>query len=308
MAKINKLNLLGEFLLLFATVAWGTSFFILKDTIEKVPTFYVLAIRFLLSSIVLALVFIKKLKKANKKLLLQGAFLGVLLTCAYVFQTIGLKYTTPSRNAFITASYVIMTPFLYWIIAKCVPKSYSVVSAVLCIIGIGFISFTGNGENGANNFLGDTLTFISAIFYALQIIFIGKFQSKNSDTGSLLVIELSTVSVIMIALSLIFELPKGVAVYSLNLDQIINIAYLAVVCTLLAQLCMIYGQKFTTVNQTALISSLEAVFGTFFSVLFKRETLTVMLIIGFSVVFIAMLINELKIDVLKPLIKNKSKK
>ncbi|MBO5851784.1 MAG: DMT family transporter, partial [Clostridia bacterium] len=179
---------------------------------------------------------------------------------------------------------------------------------VLCIIGIGFISFTGNGENGANNFLGDALTFISAIFYALQIIFIGKFQSKNSDTGSLLVIELSTVSVLMIALSLIFELPKGVAVYSLNLDQIINIVYLAVVCTLLAQLCMIYGQKFTTVNQTALISSLEAVFGTFFSVLFKRETLTEMLIIGFSVVFIAMLINELKIDVLKPLIKNKSKK
>lgn len=308
MAKFNKLNLLGELLLLLATVAWGTSFFILKDTIETVPTFYVLAIRFSLSSLLLALLFFKKVVKMSKKEFIQGVVLGVILTFAYVIQTFGLSYTSPSRNAFLTASYAVMTPFLYWLFTKNAPKSYSVVSAVLCVVGIGFISLTGGGNGNSSYLFGDALTLISAIFYALQIIYIGKYQSENSDSVRLLVVELLTVGVITAILSLIFELPKGAQVYALNLDQIIKIGYLTVVCTLVAQAFMIFGQKLTTVNQAALILSLEAVFGTLFSVLFKREELTVMLIIGFIVVFVAMIINELKLDVLKPLKKLKSNK
>ena len=309
MAKINKSHLLGELLLLIATLAWGTSFFILKDTIASAPTFFVLAVRFLISGVVLGIIFFKKMSKLNKKVLLQGVVLGIILALAYVIQTLGLIYTTPSRNAFLTASYAVMTPFLYWFFTKNAPKSYSVVSAILCIVGIGFISLTSNAGSGLNYLVGDGLTLISAIFYALQIIYIDKYQTEQkSDSICLLAIELLTVGVINGILSLIFELPKGVEVYALNVDQILNICYLTGVCTLVAQFCMIFGQKLTTVNQASLILSLEAVFGAFFSVLFGRETLTVMLVIGFIIVFVAMLINEFKIDVLKPLITLKSNK
>ena len=55
----KKLTFLGQFLLLLATIVWGTSFFILKETIELVPAFYVLTLRFLTSGLVLFFIFIK---------------------------------------------------------------------------------------------------------------------------------------------------------------------------------------------------------------------------------------------------------
>ena len=100
--------------------------------------------------------------------------------------------------------------------------------------------------------------------------------------------------------SFALELPKyGIKAYSVNLNQGANIAYLAIMCTLFAQSAQMIGQKFTTTSQSALILSLESVFGIFFSVLFGAEKLSIMLGIGFAVVFVAVLINELEIDVVK---------
>ena len=295
----KKLNLLGQLLLLLATLAWGTSFFILKETIATVNELFVLAIRFLFAGIVLGLIFIKKILKANKKTVIDGLVLGLILVIAYIIQTYGLSFTTPSRNAFLTSSYCVIVPFLAWLLTKIAPKSYNVISAVLCIVGIGLVAFSGEQENGSNILLGDGLTLICAIFYALQIIFISKYQESGEDTSVLLVLELLTVGVLCAVLSLIFELPNGTAGYVLDFEKILKIGYLAVACTLFAQMAQIYGQKFTTPNQASLILSLEAVFGTLFSVILGDEKLTIGLVIGFSVIFIAMIINELKLDPLK---------
>ena len=115
----------------------------------------------------------------------------------------------------------------------------------------------------------------------------------------LLVLQLLTVGVACAVLSLIFELPNGTAGYLLDFEKILKIGYLAVFCTLFAQMAQFYGQKFTTPNQASLILSLEAVFGTLFSVIIGDEKLTAGLIIGFVIIFVAMLINELKLDPLK---------
>lgn len=295
----KKLNLFGQLLLLLATLAWGTSFFILKETIETVNELFVLALRFLFAGIALGLIFLKNIKKASKKTLLHGLTLGVILVTAYVVQTYGLSYTTPSRNAFLTASYCVIVPFLAWLLTKIAPKAYNVIAAVLCIVGIGFVAFSGEQGEGSNLLLGDGLTLVCAIFYALQIIFISKYLDAGDDSSVLLVVQVLTVGVVCAVLSLIFELPNGTAGYQLDLEKILKIGYLAVVCTLLAQMGQIYGQKFTTANQASLILSLEAVFGTLFSVILGSEELTVGLIIGFAIIFIAMIINELRLDPLK---------
>ena len=108
MEKSKKLNLLGIILLFSATIAWGTSFFILKETIEQVPAFYVIAIRFLIAGLGLGLIFWKKTKSMDKKTFIRGLIIGAVLAGAYATQTIGLKYTSPGKNAFLTSSYCIM--------------------------------------------------------------------------------------------------------------------------------------------------------------------------------------------------------
>ncbi len=300
MEKSKKLNILGQILIFLATIAWGTSFVILKNTIEEVPAFYVIGIRFLFAGIVLSLCFIKKLKKLDKKTFFSGAILGLFVMLAYLTQTIGLMHTTPGRNAFITSSYCIMCPFLIWIIFKSKPKLYNIISAVMCVVGIGFISLSGDNGGSVNIFLGDGMTLISAVFFAFQIIFNDIYQKKGHDTVLLLTIQFLTVGVLMLAVSALFELPfRGINDYVLNGEQILKILYLAVACTLFAQSAQMIGQKYTKPMQSSIILSMEAVFGMLFSVIMGEETLSVMLGVGFAIVFIAIMVSELKLDPLK---------
>ena len=302
MEKKNKLNLIGQALLLVATLAWGSSFLILKNTIEHVPGFFVIFIRFLAAAIIVGLIFIKRIIKINKRSFICGLILGVTVGFAYLIQTWGLKYTTPSHNAFLTATYCIMCPFLYWLLYKRKPKIYNIIAALLCMVGIALISFLGGKqESGSNILLGDAITLLSAVFYALQIIFIDKFQEEGIDTIVLIVLQFFFVSIVLLIGWLVFELPTSglQAIANINGQQWLSILYLTVACTLVAQIAQMVGQRWTTANQSAVILSLEAVFGAMFSVIFGTETLTVFLVIGFVLTFSSILINEFKLDPIK---------
>lgn len=307
MLKSKKMNVIGQILIFCATLAWGTSFFILKETISEVPAFYVIALRFLTASVLLGLIFFKKIKTIDKKTVLRGFVLGLALTAAYVTQTTGLKFTTPGRNAFLTSMYCVLCPFLMWIMFKKRPKFYNVIAAVLCVVGIGLVALSGDSQTGENLLLGDGLTIAGAVFFGIQLVFIDRFQKQGSETAQLLVVELLTVGVLHAVASLIFELPvSGISGYSLNLEQILKIGYLTLACTLFAQFAQTFGQRFVSANQSAIILSLEAVFGVVFSMLFAGEKLTLRLAIGFCVIFISVLISELKIDFRKLFKKEKT--
>ena len=294
------LNLTGQLLLLSATIVWGSSFIILKETIKTLPALYVIGVRFLSSALLLAVIFFGKVKKINKRVFLDGLILGTVLACAYITQTYGLKFIGAGKNAFITSLYCVLCPFMLWVFFRVKPKSYHILSAFLCVAGIGLVAVSGTEEDGGNVFLGCLLTFLCAIFYALQIIFTAKFHEKKSDVLQLLIIQLFMAGAIMSVCSLCFELPfYGINAYALNLDQFYRILYMTVVCTLYAQLAQMIGLKFTESNQAAVILTLEAVFGVVFAVILGNEKITPVLGAGFAVIFIGTLISELHIDVLK---------
>ncbi len=294
MNKEKKLNLIGQVCLLSAILVWGSSFVILKQTMETVPPFYLIAIRFLLSSGLLALIFIKRIIKINLKTFIRGSIIGLFLAGAYLFQTLGLLNTTPAKNAFLTSAYCVMCPFLVWVMFRSKPELKNFIAAVLAIIGIGFTALSNGGVGGADTLLGDGLTLIGALFFAFQIISIDYYQKKGEDAIGLLIPQLLVVGVIFAVLSLCIELPtKGISAYALDLDQLSSVAYLTFMCTLFAQAMQIIGQKYTTSAQSSIILSGEAVFGALFSVIVGYEKLNGFLIIGFVIMFIAMLLTEL---------------
>ena len=298
--KGKGLSLTGQLLLLSATIVWGSSFIILKETIKDLPALYVIGVRFLSSALLLGVIFFGKVRKINKRVFLDGAILGTVLACAYITQTLGLKYIGAGKNAFITSLYCVMCPFMLWVIFGVKPKSYHVISAVLCVAGIGLVAASGAEEDGGNLYLGSFLTFLCAVFYALQIVFTGKFHEKKSDVMQLLIIQLFAAGIIISVCSLCFELPFcGIEAYSINADQFYRILYLTLVCTLYAQLAQILGLKFTESNQAAIILTLEAVFGVIFAIILGDEQITPILWAGFAVIFVGTIISELHIDVLK---------
>ena len=302
LTRQKKLNILGIVIMLLTTIVWGSAFIVLKNAISSNPKTYIIGIRFFGAGLIMCLIYIKALLKTDKKSLISGIILGLIVAGGYYFQTLGLERTTPGRNAFITSTYCVITPFLLWAIKKIKPKSYSIISAIVCIIGIGLISFSGESiSSGDYSFLiGDALTLVSTVFFALQIIFIDLF-SKSANGKIVLPIQVLSAGIFLFIISAVNELPfNDISAFIIKKDNLFNVIYLTLVCTLLAQFGQFYGQVLCSApSQCALILSLEAVFGVLFSIIFGDEKLSLLLVLGFIIVFIATLITVLEIDVLK---------
>lgn len=284
-------------MLLVTTILWGTAFVILKETLAQLPTFYILAIRFFPSGLLIGLIFIKRFKCISRRTVLHGLVLGAVLFFAYGTQTFGLRYTTPARNAFITVAYCIMTPFMAWAMYRRRPRSYNIISGVVCLVGLAFISLIGQGDGGGLHLLGDGLTLVAAVFFALQLVFIEQFISQGDDPYVLLFFELAVSGVLFGLVSACYEVPTlGASAFAVSPDLIWKLAYLMLGCSLLAQLFQMLGQRCTTSSQASVILSFESVFAALSSVLLGVESMTVFLIIGFALVFAAGLISELHLD------------
>ncbi len=201
--KSNSTVLKAKAAMLAATLIWGSSFIIIEDLVNTLPTNALLAIRFISASLILSLIFFKRMKALSLGYLWRGAILGVLLFLAYMFQTFGISFpdNTPGKNAFLTAVYVVIVPFFAWIFIKKCPNIYNICSAFLCIIGIGLVSLTDSFSIG----IGDTLTLICGVFYALHMIAIPKF-SEERDPIVLTVIQFATSGILALCVSFATEL------------------------------------------------------------------------------------------------------
>ncbi len=290
----KKSRILAKSALFAATIIWGGSFVVLKNAIDALPPFFVLALRGSIASVVLLLIFWRRLRKINPQYLWQSAVMGTILFVAYGFQTQGLVGTTPGKNAFLTSVYCILVPFFYWAFTKIKPDRYNILAAIFCIIGIGFVSLQGDlAETGSLIAMGDLLTLISGIFYALHIISIAGF-SRKKDVILLTTLQFVVFSIWAWGSSLIFEVQPQ----RIGQQEWWGLLYLGVFATAIALLLQSLGQKYTPASQTAIILSLEGLFGVAFSILFFGEEITVRLFIGFSLIFIAVFISETKLSFL----------
>lgn len=288
--KQKNITLFAKLALLTATIIWGSSFIIVKTVVDDFPTYTLLAIRFLSASVILALIFIKSFKKITWEYVLQGAFLGILLYSAYALQTLGIEQTTPGKNAFLTAVYCVLVPFLAWYFTKKRPDRFNIIAAVLCIAGIGLISLTNDFTIGA----GDLLTLAGGVFYALHIIAVSRF-SNGKDVMLLTIFQFISAGVCAAVFSVIFDLGRLGSI-AITTNIVLCIAYLAVFCTAGALTLQNFGQKYTDPSSASIILSLESVFGAAFSVAMGRETLDFKTAMGFVLIFIAVMVSETKLS------------
>ena len=212
--------------------------------------------------------------------------MGLCLAAGYIVQTFGLKYTTPGKNAFLTATYCVIVPFLNWFVYKKKPGISGATAGVLCIIGLGFVSL-GSGDGGLNG--GDLLTLACGIFYAVQIIMMEKYLDSG-DAASISAVQFGAGAVVCWILALIFEEPP----VAVPMSAWLNILYLGAMCTAVCFYFQAWGMQYTPSSTAAVIMSLEAVFGALISVLFFHEQMTVKIFVGFSFIFLSVLIAETK--------------
>ena len=286
-----KTDTIARLALLLATLIWGSSFIIMKDALDNIGTFFLLAVRFTGACILLAIVFFKKLKKLNKEVVKAGFVMGTALITAYILQTFGLAETTPGKNAFLTAGYCILVPFMFWAVAGTRPDRYNIIAAVLCMAGIGLVALDDNLTMGR----GDVLTLMCCAFYALHIIVSARY-TQTYDVMLLTLLQFFFAALWSSLLCVLFEPVPAVA--EIPPYTWFSLGYLCVFATAGALLMQTYGLKYTSPSAGALILSLESVFGVIFSIMVGAEAVTARLLLGFAVIFVAIVISETKLEFL----------
>ena len=282
----SHLSLIAKLALFTATIIWGSTFVILKNTIAELPIYFVLTVRFLLAPLILGAIMFKSWKNFSWSTVWRGGVTGIVLAAAYVTQTIGLKYTTPGTNAFLTATYSVMVPFMMWAFTRRKPTVFNVVAAILGVVGVGLVSF--DGSFSSFNFMGEGMTLLCGVAFALQIICIATI-GKGQDATQFTIFELLSCGLCMLVLYLALEYKEPIV---LSGDAIFNLSYLTIMGTAVALFIMTWGMKYASASSSALIMSLEAVFGVIFSIIFYNEKLTWRVGIGFAVIFIAVIVSE----------------
>ncbi|MCM3721459.1 DMT family transporter [Solibacillus isronensis] len=275
----------GELLMLITAVMWGSGFVGMAKGLEHWTVFQLMAGRFLLASIILSFIFYKKLKLISKAVVWKGAILGVILFVAFALQTMGLEYTTPSKNAFLTAINVIIVPIIAYVIYKRRIDRFEFIAAGVAVVGIGFLSLQ---DSMTINF-GDFLSILCAVGFAFDIFYTNVFV-KAEDALALTIVQFYTATVLsVVSVIILGEVPTTYTSEGLGI-----IVYLAIFCTAVAYVCQNIGMQYANPTKSAIILSTESLFGTMFSVLILNELLTGRMLVGCILIFFAILFAEVK--------------
>lgn len=275
----------GEISLVITAIIWGSGFVASAVALDHYTPYQILAGRFFIGVLLLSMVFHKKIMTIKKSVLIKGIILGGILYIAFVLQTVGLQFTTPSKNAFLTAVNVVIVPFIGFVIYKRRLDVFELTGAVIAVIGIALLSLQFSGKVN----IGDVLTLLCAFAFAFHIFYTARFV-KNEDAIVLTLIQMGTAATI----GFIVMLSKGELSFSLESSALMPLVYLGVFSTTIAYLLQTVAQKYVTETKAAIVLSTEALWGTLFSVILLSELLTFRMGMGAVLILVAIIIAETK--------------
>lgn len=276
-----------KLMLLAAPLIWGASFVVMKYSLDTMGPATLVGIRFVVAGLLVLVFFFKRVRtNLNRKTVTAGIILGVVYFAAYWAQNIGLTDTTPGKNAFLTAAYVVMVPFLYWALSRKRPNAFNIAAAVICLAGIGFVSLDAALTVG----FGDGMTLVGGFFFALHMALIPHF-ARDYDIFTMSFLQFIVCGLLGLAVGVVIEPLPNVAEL-LNPTMFWQLFYLAVGSSFVASMCQNVGQTHVNPSQASLILSLEGVFGVLISIAFYGEVLSARVLAGFILIFIAVLVSE----------------
>jgi drug/metabolite transporter (DMT)-like permease len=278
----RRLTLLATAALLAVTACWGSTFFLIHDLLERVPTLDFLAVRFTIASATLILLAPKALGRLSRDARRQAVVLGCLYGGAQILQTAGLAQTPASVSGFITGMYVVATPVFAALILRSRIGVLTWAAVVIAMAGLGVLTLSGFSIG-----YGEALIFVAAMIYALHIVGLGAWSDPRQTLG-MAIVQLIVIAVIC----LVCTAPNGLVLPERTSDWV-SMVYMAVFAGAGAMIGQTWAQAHLPPTRAAIIMSMEPVFAALFAVLYGGESATVRMIFGGLLVLSAMLIAEL---------------
>lgn len=278
----RRTTILASLALLGMAASWGSTFFMTKDLLERVPTLDFLAVRFAIASVAMVLVAPRALARLSPESRRHALVLGLLYGGAQILQTTGLAHTPASVNGFITGLYVVLTPLFAALLLRTRITSMTWVAVVLALLGLAVLTL-----DGVSIGYGEAITLVSSAVYALHIVGLGAWSKPDQALG------MSILQIIVIAaVCFVATAPNGLVIPDHGLDWL-AIVYMALVAGALAMLGQTWAQAHLSPTRAAIIMSSEPVFAAGFAVGFGGESATARMLIGGALVLTAMLVVEI---------------
>jgi drug/metabolite transporter (DMT)-like permease len=272
--------------LLGITLIWGSTFAMIKISLAQVSPILFICLRFWVATVLTVAFMPRSIIQISVGTFRKGMVLSVFLLGGFIFQTLGLRGTTPSRSAFITSLAVLLVPVLGYFVFHHCPRFRTLAGVVIATIGLGFLTLSTIPMGFTR---GDFLTLLCAVVFALHILFIGRYLPE-CDFRQLVIIQLAGSAVLCTLILPFLETPF--------LAWDVTIATTLFVTGALATALAFYvqnrAQQYTTPNRTALIFSLEPFFATLFAYLLLGQTMSLKGWAGGGLVLAGILISEFR--------------
>jgi drug/metabolite transporter (DMT)-like permease len=279
----------AELAMVFITIIWGLGFPITKIAIQTgFGPNTIMVGRFLTASIVLGLIYFKRIRTIDKRYLVFGTITGLFLFFGFYFQTLGNVYTTASKNGFITQLNIVFVPYLYFLFFRKKVDLYNIASIVLALIGLFILTYSRDEFSGFN--IGDFYTLLCAIMVAFNVVTASYYQKKhNLDPAVFIFVNIGVSCILSIIFMLVSETLPAVSIVDYW-----PLLFLGVLNTGLGFLVQGYALKFSLPTRISLIVTLESVVAAIGSVIIIDEVLTTAIIIGGLLIIVAVLLSEIK--------------
>ena len=273
------------FLLFLVSLIWGSTFFIIKDTVTTVDESFIVLSRTGLAFVAL---FIYNLIRNPRKLkqtkpLLYGSILGFLLASIYLSQTIGLKYTSTGHSAFITGSAVVIVPFLLFILFRHQIMRIDMIAVAIVLMGLFFLTY--DLQTDIN--IGDVITLITATSLAFHIVFAQRFV-RRADAGIIVLYQFMGA---MVASGIAF-LFTGDGLPQLSVNSTWSLIYLGLIGTLVCYFITVWVQKYVAAIKVSIILATEPIFAALCSYIFINETLNARELFGAGLILTGVIVHN----------------
>jgi len=277
---VRRSQLLGLLYLNLATLFWGSTFVLVKDSLQTLEPAQVNFARFAIAS----LVFVPFVLQRNLQLWRAGLELGTVLFVAYLTQTVGLQYTTASRSAFITTLYVVVLPV--WLGMLGHRLGWPVwLAAGLAISGVGLLSY-----DGAPPSLGDLWTLGTALSYAVYIWRLEHFAHRFAA------LPLTGIQMLIVTLGSLAWMFWEEPTWNTSSFPYLSLLYLGLIASALCIWLQALGQRLVPASQAAVIFTLEPVYAAAFAFFLLDERLGAQGLLGAGLIIVATLISQLRSD------------
>ena len=285
-------RLRADLSLIICTVIWGATFVVIKAALADISVMAYLAIRFSLAAVIMAVLYRRTVRALTPPAIWAGVQVGAFMFGGYIFQVSGIRFTTPSKAAFITGISVVFVPIILAVFGRRRISRWIWIGAVVALTGLYFLTVPSEGLGGLNH--GDPIVFGCAIMFALHMIFISRGVEHHSVAAIsfLQVATTALLATLTLPLAIVTGWEKPRLVWTPFL--VFAILATAILCTVVCFSLQTWAQKHTSASHTALLLSLEPVFAAITSVSLGQERIGLRMLVGAALILAGIVMAESK--------------